>query len=189
MAGLVVPYRGSNDKSRLAAVGSERESIALAMLADVLAACVVVGPTTVVTSGEDAAAVAVAFDADVMADPGGGQGAAVAAALAAVEERPALVVNADLPAVTPRDLLALLGAMPPMGIAIVEAVDGTTNALALSAPHLFAPLYGPGSAARFRDHAERLGIEVVTADIPNLIADVDTPADLIAFGEPAPVAP
>ena len=59
MAGLVVPYRGSNDKSRLAAVGREREPIALAMLADVLAACVAVGPTTVVTNGEEATAVAV----------------------------------------------------------------------------------------------------------------------------------
>ena len=141
------------------------------------------------TSGEKAASRAAALGARVVTDPGGGQGAAVEAGLAAAPERPILVVNADLPAATPRDLLALLGAMPPEGIAIVEAVDGTTNALALSTPHLFAPLYGPGSAARFRDHAERLGFEVVTADIPNLVADVDTPADLVSFGDPAFVAP
>ena len=148
MAGLVVPYPGSHGKSRLAAMGTGRERIALAMLAD------------------------------VVTDPGGGQGAAVEAALAAGEERPALVVNADLPAATPRDLLSLLGAMPPQGMAIVEARDGTTNALALSAPHLFSPLYGPGSAERFREHAARLGIELVVADIPNLVADVDLPRDL-----------
>jgi len=101
-----------------------------------------------------------------------------AAALKQVEERPVLVVNSDVPAVTPRDLLALLGAMPAQGMALVEARDGTTNALALSAPHLFSSLYGPDSVRRFRRHAERLGIELVAADIPHLVADVDTPQDL-----------
>jgi 2-phospho-L-lactate/phosphoenolpyruvate guanylyltransferase len=181
MARLVVPHRGTNGKSRLAAVGGERERIALGMLSDVVAACVAVGRTTVVTSGEVAAALARGLGAEVVADPGGGQGAAVEAALAATEERPVLVVNSDLPAVTPRDLLSLLGAMPSDGMAIVEAEDGTTNALALSEPHLFAPLYGPGSADRFRAHAGRLGVVLVTADIPNLAHDVDTPADLTAL--------
>lgn len=184
MAGLVVPYRGSNGKSRLAAAGTRRERIALAMLADVVAACVAVGQTLVVTNGEETMELVVGLGADVMEDPGGGQGAAVAAALAAVEERPVLVVNSDLPAATPRDLLTLLEAMPPQGMALVEAQDGTTNALALAAPDLFAPLYGPGSAERFRLHAACLGIELVTADIPNLAADVDTPADLAALAAP-----
>lgn len=184
MAGLVVPYRGSNGKTRLAAVGNDREPIALAMLADVAAACVAVGRTTVVTNDADATSAALALGADVLADPGGGQGPAVAAALAVADERPVLVVNSDLPAATPRDLLSLLGAMPPAGMAIVEAEDGTTNALALSTPHLFAPLYGPGSAARFRAHAATLGVEFVSAAIPNLVLDVDTPEDLAALAEP-----
>ena len=61
---------------------------------------------------------------------------------------------------------------------IVEADDGTTNALALPRPKLFAPLYGAGSAARFRDHAATLRYETSTAAIPNLVDDVDTRADL-----------
>ena len=88
-----------------------------------------------------------------------------------------LVVNADVPAAQPRDLLALLGAMPPGGIAITEAEDGTTNALALSQPGLFAPLYGPGSADRFRAHAASQGVEAVTLDVPALADDVDTVAE------------
>jgi 2-phospho-L-lactate guanylyltransferase (CobY/MobA/RfbA family) len=84
-----------------------------------------------------------------------------------------LVVNADLPCVRPRDLLALLGAVPTEGLAVVAARDGTTNALGLSSPGLFRPLYGPGSAERY------LALEAaVQARIPNLVDDVDTIADL-----------
>jgi 2-phospho-L-lactate guanylyltransferase (CobY/MobA/RfbA family) len=60
----------------------------------------------------------------------------------------------------------------------VEAEDGTTNALALPRASLFAPLYGDGSAARFRKHAESHGVAAVSAAIPNLSDDVDTLEDL-----------
>jgi len=129
------------------------------MLDDVLAACEAIG-VTVVAGGEES------------------QGEAVSAALWEIEERPILVVNADLPCARPRDLLTLLGALPENGLALVEAADGTTNALALAAPQLFAPLYGPSSAARFRARAEKLGVPAATAKIPNLAEDVDTLADL-----------
>ena len=113
-----------------------------------------------------------------MADQGGGQGQAVEVALRGVERVPILVVNADLPCAKARDLLTLLGALPEGGLALVPAGDGTTNALALSAPHLFAPVYGPGSADRFRARAKRLGAPVAVATIPNLVDDVDTLDDL-----------
>ena len=179
MAGVVVPFRGPGGKSRLAPTGEPlREQIALAMLGDVLAACTPVGPTVLVTGDEEAHAIAHDLDAAVVDDPGAGQGAAVIAGLARQAERPILVVNADLPCATARDLLTLLGAAPLDGMALVAARDGTTNALALPAPYLFASLYGPGSAERFRQHAERLGIELVVAEIPNLAEDVDSPHDL-----------
>ena len=146
------------------------------------AACVSVGATTVVSSDVAAAELAAALGAEVLADPGGGQGAAVAAALALLSEGPALVVNADLPLVRPADLLALLAMVPPGGLAYAPAADGTTNALALASPELFAPLYGAGSAARFVAHAEQLGRAAVAAPLPNLVADVDTLADLERSG-------
>jgi 2-phospho-L-lactate guanylyltransferase (CobY/MobA/RfbA family) len=69
--------------------------------------------------------------------------------------------------------------MPEDGIAIAPAPDGTTNALALARPGLFEPLYGPGSAARFRAHAEQLGVEVAELAAPALALDVDTVAELV----------
>src|SRR4249919_769846 len=114
-------------------------------------------------------------------DPRRGQGAAVRAALDAAAATglpaPFLVVNADLPCATTRDLLALVGAMPDGGLALVAAPDGTTNALALSDERLFEPVYGPGSAERFATLAESRQL-----DSPNLMDDVDAPDDLARLG-------
>src|SRR5687767_11448392 len=178
MAAIVVPFRGAGGKQRLASLpDDERKALALAMLADVLAACRSVGTTVVVTPDEEAARVAGEHEAAVVEDPGSGQGAAVAAALRGVVG-PVLVVNADVPCVVPQDLRSLEAATPEHGIAYVAASDGTTNALGLSEPTLFAPLYGPGSAERFRVHAHTIGADVVPASIPNLSDDVDSIADL-----------
>ena len=174
MPSLVVPFRGAKGKSRLGRLsGSNRVALASAMLDDVVAACTAVGPTFVV--GE---AASVPAGVTLVPDPGGGQGAAVragleVAALASGGVGPFLVVNADLPCVTARDLLALAGAVPDDGLALAPAVDGTTNALGLSSLAVFEPLYGPGSAERFA----ALGPSR-TVEAPNLIDDVDTAADL-----------
>jgi 2-phospho-L-lactate guanylyltransferase len=181
VASVVVPFRAASAKSRLDPLDEDaRNDLAHLMLADVLAAATAVGPTILVTErdAERARSLAGSFGAELVNDPGEGQGPAVAAALASVTEWPVLVVNADLPEVQPRDLLALLGAMPADGIAIAAAPDGTTNALALAKPALFEPLYGPGSAARFRAHAEELKVDVVEFDSPALALDVDTVAEL-----------
>ncbi len=175
MPGIVVPFRGPDGKSRLSFGSDEdRAGLALAMLADVLEAAHAVGPTVLVTSDEQA----MRLGAEVVPDPGRGQGAAVAAGLERLPEGAALVVNADLPCATPRDLLALLGSMPPGGIALAPAADGTTNALALSSPRQFASLYGAGSAGRFLGHARGNGVECAAASVPNLVDDVDTAEDL-----------
>jgi 2-phospho-L-lactate guanylyltransferase len=175
---VVVPFAGPAGKSRLDLPARARRALSLAMLGDVLAACVAVGRTRVTTADAEGARIAREAGVDVIQDPGGGQGAAVAAALDGVEPGGILVVNADLPCVVPHDLRSLLAATPAGGIALVEALDGTTNALSLPAPFVFAPLYGPGSADRFREHATRLGLETVSAVLPNVAEDVDTLDDL-----------
>jgi 2-phospho-L-lactate guanylyltransferase len=174
MPTLVVPFRGTEGKSRLESLAADaRTAVARAMLADVVAAAAEIGPTFVVSPEREpppAPAVHVA-------DPHRGQGAAVqaglGAALASGASVPFLVVNADLPCVEPRDLLALAGAVPADGIALTAAADGTTNALALASAALFEPLYGPGSAERFSALGPWRGVNA-----PNLVDDVDTVDDL-----------
>jgi 2-phospho-L-lactate/phosphoenolpyruvate guanylyltransferase len=162
---IVIPYRG-DAKRRLAS--SHRAALALAMLGDVVEAAGQVGRVLVVT--DDASVVPPGVE--VVDDPGQGLAAAVAAALDLVDGH-ALVVNADLPAATPDALRRLAAAGP----ALVEAADGTTNALSLPDPSAFAPLYGPGSADRFRAHA---GLDTVR--ISELELDVDSDADLERLG-------
>ncbi len=167
MASVIVPFRGSAAKQRLAQLPETlRGELARAMLEDVLAAAREVGRTLLVAPERIPGV-------ELVPDPGRGQGAAVEAGLAAAGEGPVLIVNSDLPCATSRDLFTLLGALPPNGLALVEARDGTTNALALAAPRLFEPLFGPGSAERYR----ALG-DSRTVEIPNLVDDVDTVYDL-----------
>jgi len=178
MTTVVVPFAGTMGKTRLHVSARARRALSLAMLGDVLAACVAVGRTRVATPDPEGAQVAREAGAETVADPGGGQGAAVQAALERVDPGAILVVNADVPCLVPDDLRALLAATPAGGVALVEALDGTTNALSLPSAEAFAPLYGPDSAARFKEHAARLGLEAVSVAVPSLAEDVDTLDDL-----------
>jgi 2-phospho-L-lactate/phosphoenolpyruvate guanylyltransferase len=175
---VVIPFAGVEGKTRLHASNRVRRELSLAMLGDVLSAARIVGAAQVVTADAEGAALASEVGATVLDDPGSGQGAAVQAALRGLDPGAILIVNADVPCVVPDDLRALLAATPAGGFALVEAPDGTTNALSISAPESFAPLYGPGSAARFRAHAESLGLQPVSVAVPNLADDVDTLEDL-----------
>ena len=140
MTTFVIPFH-VNGKTRLG-----DGELARAMLADV----------------QDAASEAIVVDTP------GGQGVALAAALAGLNG-PVTIVTSDLPCATPAELAELTAAAP----ALVAADDGTTNALALRDAGDFEPLYGAGSAARF---AARLGAKAL--DLPGLRDDVDTWDDL-----------
>jgi 2-phospho-L-lactate guanylyltransferase len=175
---VVVPYRAGG-KTRLPE--ELREEVALAMLGDVLAAAVAVGRTLLVTDDPAAALVATELGAEPLDDPGGGQGAAVAAGLRGLDG-PCLVVNADVPRVRPSDLNALLVPARRGGLGLVEARDGTTNAVSLPRAEVFRPLYGPGSAAQFRAHALALGLACEDLELRNLVDDVDTEGDLGRVG-------
>jgi 2-phospho-L-lactate guanylyltransferase len=179
MTTVVVPFR-SGGKTRLPE--GIRVEVALAMLGDVLEAAVDHGcRVRLVTDDGAAAIVADGLGVEVVDDAGGGQGAAVRAALAGLDGV-CLVVNADLPRIRPSDLTALAFAPHAGAVAIVPAVDGTTNALGLPFAEVFQPLYGPGSAAQFRAHARALGLFLHDLDLANLREDVDTAEDLRRIG-------
>jgi 2-phospho-L-lactate guanylyltransferase len=175
---VVVPFRAGG-KSRLPE--DVRTEVALAMLGDVLAAATAFGTTRLVTDDPAAELVAGELGAEVVEDTGGGQGTAVGAALHRLDGV-CLVVNADVPRVRPSDLNALATTARMGALGLVEARDGTTNALSLPYAEAFRPLYGPGSAAQFRSHARALGLACEDLDLRNLVDDVDTAADLARVG-------
>ena len=140
MVTFVIPYRVGG-KTRLS-----DPRLALAMLEDV----------------KDAAGEAVIVDSP------GGQGTALAAALADLRG-PVTILNSDLPCIAPSEIEQLTAAAP----AIVAARDGTTNALALRDARDFQPLYGADSAARFEED-----LAAVRLDLPGIRDDVDTWEDL-----------
>jgi 2-phospho-L-lactate guanylyltransferase len=98
-------------------------------------------------------------------------GVATAAGLGA---RRVVVAHADLPLATGLDHV-----VGEQGVVIVpdRRADGT-NVLAMPASCGFRFAYGPGSFARHRAEAQRLGLEVTVLDDEILGWDVDVPADL-----------
>lgn len=178
MTTVVVPFRAGG-KSRLPE--EIRGEVGLAMLGDVLEAAVTVGRTRLVSDDDAAAVVADGLGVELVDDPGGGQGMAVRAGLIGVRG-PVIVLNADVPRVRPSDVNALAVPAQHGALSLVEARDGTTNALGLPFPGAFAPLFGRGSAGRFRAHAAALGLPYHELGLRNLIEDVDTLDDLERIG-------
>ncbi|MDE3070487.1 MAG: 2-phospho-L-lactate guanylyltransferase [Acidobacteriota bacterium] len=195
-AAIVPVKRFGAAKQRLdgALDGDQRESLARAMVADVLAAlraCAALAATIVVTADERAAAIALECGALLEPDASeSGQSDAVAQGVArALRDgfRRVLCVPGDCPTLHPGEVGALLAAStgPPHDDACVLIVPdrhGTgTNALLLSPPDAIAPSFGPDSFTRHRDLAGEAGVTAVVMRPPSLLLDVDTGADLDAL--------
>ncbi len=89
-------------------------------------------------------------------------------------------LQADLPALAPRELDAALAAATGRPRAYVADADGTGTVLLVAAPGVaLDPRFGAGSAAR---HAAS-GAGALTGDWPGLRRDVDTSDDLRAAGD------
>lgn len=119
----------------------------------------------------------------LLPDPGGGLNAVAAHALVAAAEggaTRAVIIAADLPQLTTRDV-ELLAVAPPATIAIAPDRHETgTNALSLPLPGArdFAFAYGTDSFAKHNAAAESLGLAVQIVESPGLMRDIDVPADL-----------
>jgi 2-phospho-L-lactate guanylyltransferase len=185
---VTVKLRG---KSRLSSVlgAADRERLVLAMLQDVL------GAVAAVRGLDGATLLAPAVDwhtlgaqpsvrgFERMSDAGLGRNAAVAAAARDLEARGIsrlLVLSADLPCATSREiemLLAAAGAARSLTIAVNEAGEGS-NALVLTPPALIAPSFGRGSRALHEAAANQAGARVRCVSCAGLARDIDVPADL-----------
>lgn len=195
----VVPVkRLQQAKLRLAPVldARERAGLARAMAEDVLRAVIAVDALAgvlVVTADLTIAALASEIGVGVIADDSDqGYNAAVERAARFLIDAGAsgiLVLPADVPSVTPADIVALLdahGSGPAVTLVAAEA-DGGTNALACSPVDAIAFGFGEGSFARHHAAARACNIMPMLPSLPNLACDIDRPDDLAAFmTNPAP---
>jgi 2-phospho-L-lactate guanylyltransferase len=180
----VVPVRGGPlAKSRLRLPAAIRDALAEAFARDTVAALregVPGMPVLVVTGSSEVAAWAEGDGCLVVADPGDGLDAAVAAGVAAAGTagaRRVAVVLGDHPALTPLEVARALDTVADVEAAVVPDAEGSGTALlALPSGTPRRTAFGPGSA---RAH-EALGFTVRHLDLPGLLRDVDDAADLAA---------
>ncbi len=177
---VLVPIKAFHEaKGRLdhALTASERADLARSMATRVLEAAAPL-PVAVVCDDSDVADWARARGALVVWEPGRGLNGAVEAGVDHLQAAGVLQVtvsHADLPLATG---LAAVGL--GSGITLVPDRYGNgTNVIALPADAGFHFSYGPGSFARHRTEAERLGLPVRVLDLPDLAWDVDEPADMV----------
>lgn len=186
---LVVPLKPlAAAKSRLAtAAGPVRPGLALAFAQDTVAAglaCPAVLDVTVVTDDPLAGTALSALGARVVADfPAAGLNAALAYGTDQVRRlRPEAAVaalNADLPALRPLELAAVLDAAAgrPGRAFLADAAGIGTTLLAATAGTPLDPAFGGASRARHRASGAR---EIALPGVDSVRQDVDTGEDLRA---------
>ena len=177
---IVIPVKGTAlAKSRLEASAELTMAIAL----DTVAAALGVGHVIVVTSPA-AASQFTALGAEVVPDPGGDLGDAVARGVAAASistrsDEGVAVLLGDLPALTAQDLshaLILSAAHPRAMVADAENVGTVLITAQPTVSH--APAFGAGSRAA---HLAAGYVEIALPVNSVLRRDVDTPAQLASL--------
>lgn len=95
-----------------------------------------------------------------------------------------VILPADVPLVRPDDVCAVVDALAggaERHAVIVPARDGGTNALALRPAEAIPMAFGERSASAHRAAAERAGIAVTELSVDRLAFDVDDAADVAAL--------
>ncbi len=186
---VIVPVkRFSNAKSRLASLLSEaeRESLAQAMLHDVLAAisaaCLVDG--FVVVSHEVRARYAAERAGGLfLEETGSGLSCAIrqgADWLAEHGQRGMLMLPGDVPLARSAEIDALIEGHPgaPAVTLVPDRERDGTNALAVSPTDAIDFAFGRGSFEAHREHATARGIEPRVMQLSGFALDIDNPLDL-----------
>jgi len=187
---VLVPVKAFSQAKRrlhLALSEPQRAELARAMADRVVSAAHPL-PVAVVCDDNEVAEWARARSALVVWEPGRGLNGAVEAGvdhLRAAGVTQVTVAHADLPRASD---LAMVGEAP--GITLVPDRYGNgTNVIALPADAGFQFSYGPGSFARHRAEAERLGLPTRVLDRPDLAWDIDEPGDVIPVAVLGPAVP
>lgn len=94
----------------------------------------------------------------------------------------ALVVHADLPLLTSREVDRFLAVSRGYSVALASSKDGTgTNALLLKPPGVIRPAFGRGSFSRHLRLAEQKKLRCKVVKLRGISFDVDLPRDLQEF--------
>ncbi len=91
-----------------------------------------------------------------------------------------LILPADLPLITPRDVKELiqLAGKPPCVVISPDRRNDGTNALYINPPGLIEYKYGLGSFAKHKEQAEAKNVHVSVCKISSIALDLDLPEDL-----------
>jgi len=180
---IVVVKAASRGKRRLASVldSRARKLLVETMLGRVVAAVQgarAFAELSILTNDESL----VPENAEWIPDADGGVNSTLAAAAVQLARRGVeaiLVLPADIPLVTSRDLDAM-AELAAAGTLIVapDALHSGTNALLLAPPTLLRPRFGAGSLLLHLQAARERGVAARLHHNPNLSRDIDEPGDL-----------
>lgn len=187
----IVPVKKLDEaKSRLSSLLSdnERREFCLKMLEDVLATVKTtrfIRWTVVVSVDPTVLQAAKRFDVFPLMESQPGLNQAVSEAINWCVQNGAkstLILPADIPSVTPRDLNRIfsLGKEAAMVISPSRRGNGT-NALLLTPPNTLPTFYGKQSFPRYIKEASKRAISFRTIKLPRIALDIDTVEDLAEF--------
>jgi 2-phospho-L-lactate guanylyltransferase len=93
-----------------------------------------------------------------------------------------MIVHADLPLLTARNIDRLLTRSKHSEVAIVPCKNGTgTNALLLRPSSAISPMFGKASFKTHLSQAKKKGLRWIVLRIPEIQFDIDDPKDLSKF--------
>jgi 2-phospho-L-lactate guanylyltransferase len=184
----IVPVKGlSEANGRLNGTLSENErySLAEALFLDLivkLPRCRNIDDVLVVTADASVARQARWFGHQVLeqdSDQGHSE-AAEAGAMAAMAEGAERVamIPVDCPMLEPEELDARIGRSPRTALIVPDRHGSGTNALVLTPPDVFTPVFGPESCSRHISRARAAGISFALEEVESLAIDLDTPEDM-----------
>jgi 2-phospho-L-lactate guanylyltransferase len=177
-------------KTRLTSLGArERAQLSVAMLSNVLAALRKsrgISDVTVVSADKAVSRIAHRYSAKFLWEgksPELNRALRIAIRrLAHRKTEAAMIVHADLPLVTPRNIDRFLVRSKHSEVAIVPCKNGTgTNALLLRPSSAISPVFGKTSFKAHLSQAKKKELRWMVLRIPEIQFDIDDPEDLSKF--------